>query len=338
MARGSLPLKVRIPGCQPVRRLSGTTDPEVLKRLKHMLYALHEQGRDDLVNAIAAGKLKPLQVLTLYRFRRLDQLPHAEELPIFAETWPGWLETTEYSDEHKDHFRKCFTTLGKYLPREATLGDLVKGLEAYRDAMRAHPRSVNMMKSHVQAFLRSLLGKRHQAYLEAVDMPKLRERPVLRRNPLTANRLHQVVKDLGPRYGANAWSMALTGMGWKEYTGRWEREGVGLRIHGTKTQGRDRLIPMVGLISRPQGCLFSFRQHLREHGLTPYDLRRTFTGLMVEAGVPRPRRKAYMGHTADDITALYEAQEVREYLTRDAERMQQLLGLPTGGPLLAVVG
>jgi integrase len=337
-ARGSLPIKVRIPGCEPVRRLSGTTDPKVRDRLTAMLHTLHEQGRDDLVNAVARGTLKPLQVYNLFRFRRLDELPHADELPAFTEVWPQWLEGTDYSDAHKDHFRKAFTALERLMPADASLADLVKALDTYRDRMRAYPRSVNMMKSHVQAFLKAQLGPRHHCYLQAVDTPKLRERPVLRKNPLTPNRLQQVVQDLGPRYGGNAWSMAITGMGWTEYIGRWEREGVGLRIHGTKTAGRDRLIPMVGLISRPQGCLFSFRQHLKEHGLTPYDLRRTFTGIMVEAGVPRPRRKAYMGHTADDITALYEHQEVVEYLTRDAERMQALLGLPAGGPLLAVVG
>ena len=338
MARGSLPLKVRIPGCQPVRRLSGTTDEKVRDRLKAMLHTLHEQGRDDLVNAIARGTLKPLQVYTLFRFNRLSELPHADELPVFADLWPGWLEAMDYSDDHKDHVRKCFTALERYLPAGATLANVVAGLEAYRDAMRAHPRSVNLMKSHVQAFLRAQLGKRHRCYLDAVDLPRLRERPVLRKNPLTANQLFQVVQLLGPKYGANAWSMATTGMGWREYRGHWEREGIGLRIHGTKTGGRDRLIPMVGPVSRPQGCLFSFREALRKHNLVPYDMRRTFTGLMVEANIPRPRRKAYLGHAADDITAIYEHQEVVEYLTQDAERLQRLLGLPSGGPVLAVVG
>lgn len=104
--------------------------------------------------------------------------------------------------------------------------------------------------------------------------------------------------------------MATTGMGWREYSGRWEREGEGLRIHGTKTGHRDRLIPLVGPITRPTTTIFASRYHLTAAGVTPYDLRRTFAGLMVEANIPRPRRRAYMGHTADDMTALYEAQEV----------------------------
>ena len=59
--------------------------------------------------------------------------------------------------------------------------------------------------------------------------------------------------------------------------------------------------------------------------------------LMIEAGVPRPRRKSYMGHTAEDITALYEFQEAKDYLVRDAEKMRAVLGEPEGGPQLAMV-
>ncbi len=120
-------------------------------------------------------------------------------------------------------------------------------------------------------------------------------------------------------------------MGWKEYCGRWEREGDGLRIHGGKTEWRDRLIAWVGPIVPPRTTIYAYRYHLTKQGVTPYDVRRTFAGLMVEADIPRPRRRAYMGHSADDITAIYEAQEVREYLTKDAERLRAVLGVPPAG-------
>ena len=58
---------------------------------------------------------------------------------------------------------------------------------------------------------------------------------------------------------------------------------------------------------------------------------------MVEANIPRPRRRAYMGHSADDITAIYEAQEVREYLLKDAERLRAVLGVPPQGPGIRLV-
>jgi integrase len=79
-----------------------------------------------------------------------------------------------------------------------------------------------------------------------------------------------------------------------------------------------------------------FRKRLKALGITPYDLRRTFAGLMVEAGIPRPRRKLYLGHTADDITSLYEWQEVRDYLRNDAAKIRAILGEPEGGPLLRI--
>jgi hypothetical protein len=139
----------------------------------------------------------------------------------------------------------------------------------------------------------------------------LKSRVKRKSHPLTPDQLRELVRRLGEPYGPMAWTMATTGMGWKEYTGPWEREGEGLRIHGTKTGGRDRLIPIVSLLYRPVGTIHPFRYRLS--------------------------RKSYMGHAAGDITGLYEAQEVREYLVRDAERMREYLGEPIEPPTLRVM-
>lgn len=339
MPRGSLPLKVRIPGCEPIRRASGTTDKKVRRALVRMLHTLHEQGRDDLVNAIARGTLKPLQVYTQFRFNRLADLPHADELPRFREAWRAWLENMDCSDDHRTSTRFYFQRFEQRLPETATIGDIVPLLQTLRGEMRQRARSFNLAKSNVQAFLRDTLGRRHKAWLDAAEVPELKVIPKRKRHPLTADQLRDLVRKLGEPWGPMAWTMATTGMGWKEYTGPWEREGEGLRIHGTKTGGRDRLIPLVSLLYEPVGSIHAFRWHLTKHGngVTPYDLRRTFAGLMVEAGIPRPRRKHYLGHTAEDITALYEAQEVRDYLTRDAEKIRGVLDEPPAGPTLQVV-
>jgi hypothetical protein len=125
--------------------------------------------------------------------------------------------------------------------------------------------------------------------------------------------------------------------GWKKYCGRWEREGDGLRIHGGNTAGRDWLIPWVGPIAPPRTSIYAYRYHLSKEAVTPYDSPAHLAGLMVEANIPRPRRRAYLGHSADDITAIYEAQEVREYLTKDAERLRHVLGVPPSGPGIRLV-
>lgn len=338
--KGSLPLKVRLPGCPPIRRASGTHDAKVRKALVRMLHVLHEQGRDDLVNAIARGTLKPLQVYTQFRFNRLQDLPHADELPLFRETWRRWLEGQDYSDDHQKNTRLYFERFEKRLPDTATIGDIVPLLAQLRAEMRHHARSFNLAKSNVQAFLRDTLGHRHKAWLDAADIPELKVKPTRLKHPLTPDQLRDLVRKLGVPWGPMAWTMAITGMGWKEYVGEWEREGDGLRIHGTKTGGRDRLIPLVGLLHGPVGTIYAFRWHLQkvtDRRVTPYDLRRTFMTLMVEAGVPRPRRRLYMGHAAEDITALYEFQEVREYLLKDAERMRVALGEPPRGPAIQLI-
>jgi hypothetical protein len=339
MTRGSLIIKVRLPGCNPIRKASGTHDPAMLKKLVRMVHTLHEQGRDDLVNAIAAGRLKPLQVYSTFRFNRLDDLPHAEELARFEDVWPAWIDMLQGAD-HRRACRGYCERLAKLMPRDASLAAIVPALKEYRVLHATNPRTFHHAHHAMRALLRDILGRRHRLYHDVADIPALKSRVKRKSHPLTPDQLRELVRRLGEPYGPMAWTMATTGMGWKEYTGPWEREGEGLRIHGTKTGGRDRLIPIVSLLYRPVGTIHPFRYRLSRESndlTTPYDLRRTFAGIMVEAGIPRPRRKSYMGHAAGDITGLYEAQEVRGYLVRDAEKMREYLGEPIEPPTLRVL-
>lgn len=338
--RGTLPLKVKLPGCEPIRRLSGTPDRAMLKKLIRMLHTLHEQGRDDLVNGVASGLIHPLQLYNRWKFHRLEELPHAEEMPLFGPTWRKWLAAMECSDEHRKNTRLYFTRFEKRLRKDATIGDVVALVKDLRVEMRSRARSFNLARANIMAFLRDTVGKRHRFWLEVADVPDLKIIPKRSKHPLSPDALRELIKAMGEPWGPMAWTMATTGMGWKEYSGSWEREGDGLRIHGTKTKGRDRLIPLVSLLHPCEGTIYAFRWHLTKASdgrVTPYDLRRTFTKLMVNAGIPRPRRKLYMGHSPEDITALYEWDEVKEYLTKDAERMRSVLGEPEGGPSLQVV-
>jgi integrase len=338
--RGTLPLKVRLQGCEPIRRLSGTHDRKMRAKLVRMIHALHEQGRDDLVNAIARGTLKPLQVYNRWKFTRLEELPHADELPRFADVWPKWLADLDCSEDHRLATEGYCKRLAALMPKDASLTHLPTALREYRALKRQHPRSFAGAKNTCQALLRDTVGRRHRLWNEVADVPVLRARAMRKKHPLSPDALREVIRKLGEPWGPMVWTMATTGMGWREYHSPWEREGDGLRIHGTKTGGRDRLIPLVSLLHPPVGTLARFRKELRKATdgmVTPYDLRRTFAGLMVEAGVPRPRRKLYLGHSPEDITALYEWQEVRDYLTRDAERIRLVLGEPPEGPALQMV-
>jgi len=70
----------------------------------------------------------------------------------------------------------------------------------------------------------------------------------------------------------------------------------------------------------------TFEDKLRERTseFTAYDLRRTYSNWLESAGVPRTRRRLYLGHGARDVTDFYESHEVTAFLREDAERLAAL--------------
>lgn len=46
---------------------------------------------------------------------------------------------------------------------------------------------------------------------------------------------------------------------------------------------------------------------------------------MEEAGIPRTRRRLYMGHGAKDVTDLYERHDVMAFLLEDRDRLAKFL-------------
>ncbi len=59
--------------------------------------------------------------------------------------------------------------------------------------------------------------------------------------------------------------------------------------------------------------------------MAPKLARKTFDRWMHDAGIPRVRRKRYLGHGKRDVTDDYEWYEVVAYLREDAGKMRALL-------------
>ena len=78
----------------------------------------------------------------------------------------------------------------------------------------------------------------------------------------------------------------------------------------------------------------TFENKVRERvpGIVVYDLRRTYANWLEAAGIARTRRRLYMGHSAGDVTGLYELHEVAASLADDAKKLRAFAGLgePTG--------
>src|SRR5260370_550934 len=78
--------------------------------------------------------------------------------------------------------------------------------------------------------------------------------------------------------------------------------------------------------TRPELTRWGFTSALRRIGLTPYQARKTFDRWLQAAGIPRVRRKRYLGHGKRDVTDDYEFYEVTEYLRDDAAKLRAALG------------
>jgi integrase len=134
---------------------------------------------------------------------------------------------------------------------------------------------------------------------------------------------------------ACAWAMALSGMGPKEYWGKWTLMADRIRVYGTKRASRLRDIPLVQPIAVPTISREAFKQrleHRTKKRVSPYDFRRTFARWMESAGVTRARRVSYMGHAAGDVTSLYERSEIDAHLVADAAKLRTWLGMEPTEP------
>lgn len=123
--------------------------------------------------------------------------------------------------------------------------------------------------------------------------------------------------------------MATTGMHAKEYWGRWHVAADRVHVYGTKRGGRDRDVPLVMRPAVPKYNRRKFEDDLRDRTrmIVVYDLRRTYANWMESAGIPRTRRRLYMGHGEKDVTDLYEHHEVTAFLSEDAKKLQTYLKL-----------
>ena len=337
--RGTLVLKKRFRGLPKIEKASGTSDAKVLDAMHRMCDVLYDQGRLDLLEAMALPnsdrrRLPPMLVYDRYRSGRLDTLPRADALVPLLAQWNDWMAAAKVVAETTRSRRKVRDALLRYLHAGASLTDLPGALRAYRAAAAAHHRTFNLARAACMAFIRDTLGKRHDLYAQVADVPVLKRTAAKRRpRPFTVAELRTHMAAMPKGTALMSWSMATAGMGPKEYF----EDGFTVLpdrvlVHGQKREGRERVVPRVGLVVVPslsrERWVKAFKRASPDH--QPYDLRRTFANLMVEAQIPANRRRAYMGHGARGMTELYETAEVDRWLVEDGAALATVLGEPVG--------
>lgn len=316
---------------------SGTKHAPTFRRLNEMITTLNETGRGDLLREMRDGHLKPLAVYEAFRVNELHRLPTGADLKPLQSAWASWMEMREVSKAQKAADKTAYYALTNPL---VSVGELPEMVTLARKECRheKHPAQFNRIRASALAFVRDTLKRSHRIYGEIRDVPLMKEKKAPERHILSWTEVQSIAEKMNdPRDRAAVYGMALTGMGPKEwYIDGWKLGDGRVTIYGAKRKSRSRIVPAV------QGRLFAvplpdsdvgserdkrrFGERLLSVGaVRPYDLRRTYANWLESAGVPRTRRKAYLGHAGGDVTSIYERHEVAQFLADDAARISAFL-------------
>jgi integrase len=334
--KGTIELRRRFRGLGELRLASGTRNPKTADKLDAMLLTLADAGRYDVLRALQKRQLLVMEVWEHFRSGNLAALPSPAALKQLKPAWDRWLRTFQASDGHRTDAKNYGARLQAIARKSATVRDLPGALRSFRETCAEAGTAVtfNRARAIVQAFLRDTMGRRDEVYGQVQEIGVLKAAPRAVAGGQTPASAKAIAGKL-PLPLARMWlAMCVTGMGPAELEGPWENEGeFGRRIHGTKREGRDRLVPrLFDELPRPAHTGATLRKAMREAkvGATPYDARRTFAHWMEGAGIPRARRKLYMGHGAADVTDLYEAHDVANFLKADQALLGAHLGIVDG--------
>lgn len=327
-----------------IKKHTGTTVPAVRTQISKMLTHLEQNTRFDILRAIKFGQLSMLQVYDAYQRKDLDSLPTAATLKPLAATMRDWIDALEEQEDCSPHHATSLRTSLGYLEEaapKAALHELPHLVEQLRDSLgREHPTSFNRLRSAALAFVRDTRRRSDPMWIQ---IAAIKVRKVVRPPPhalLTPERMRQLFP--APEtdvVDAIAWSMVTTGMHQSEYWGRWETKSDRVHVEGTKRKARVRDIPLVRVPTVPAMHQRTWENKIRNRTkeLTPRSFRQAYIQWLEEAGVPRTRRKMYIGHSAGDTTDLYERKEIAEFLKVDAAKLRTFLELGEGAAAQAVL-
>lgn len=318
-------------GVGRIAKATGTTNPVVRRKMSRMLTALYEDGKLDVLRALRDGDLAFMQVFAAYQAHTVDALPTAATIKPLGPTMQAWIDGLRVPDDVSQDHKESLETSKRYFEGErkaATVNDLPTVLEALRDSLGVrHPRSFNLARAAALAFVRDKFKRSHPLYsaVLAVEPRKVVKKRAAA--PLTLEQLGELFPspDTDP-VDAIAWGMATTGMHAREYWGRWHVAKDRIHVAGTKRSGRVRDVPLLERPRVPSMHRRTWEDKIRERtsAITPYDLRRTYANLLEAAGIPRTRRKLYLGHGVTDVTDLYERHQVDAFLLEDAGKLKAL--------------
>ena len=257
-----------------IRRATGTNDKDVFKAIDTMLTQLYQQGRFDLLESLRDKKLSLMEVYADWRVKGVERLPSAATLGPVIPRWEKWTATLE-----AEHRRVAAgwgkKVIGKHLPDGAAIRALPDAVRAIQHTFAAQPRSANLMRSFVLAFLRDTVGRGSPVYSEVVSLRPVKQPRRTPRAKPTLDDVRTMADVLDAQHAPIVWTLALTGMRPKElWVTPWKVMADRVRIEGSKSAGSFRDVPLLGVITKPAVAHVTFRKafkakYRRVAGLRP---------------------------------------------------------------------
>lgn len=341
-ARGTLMIDLQFP--KPIGRIqkaSGTSDTKVHQQIVSTLRKLHASGKHEILQQLRRGEVKPLHLLALDLEEKLSTATSAIPLKPLSAVKDYVEEADHLSPETK---RGYLGVLNPFLRKSGMDTKIISDIPdllatARRETVKRgrHHRSFNLLRSVMQSYLANdpAFGKGHPLY-HAVRSIKIVGR---RSNPLQPQislsyadvmRVHDRLKH--EHHKAMLLGLYYTGMRKGEYlSNKWNVAADRINIAGTKTVASVRFLPRV-FDPIPARGFQNFEKTLRNLGgelglkIHPHILRHSYAHLLSEAGVPKIRRKIYMGRVAaTDVQESYEVPEIREFLKHDTDAIKSYI-------------
>jgi len=327
--RGTVVLRMSFRGVGRIERSTGFQDPKMLGRLKEMCRTLWEQGRDDVLRDLKAGRVSLRDTWAAYRrgdWRKLPTSAHARAFAPAFETWTDRQVTASY----RRFCLRAQTAIGPV----ATLGDLPHVLTRYRIRCETARQGAmwNRVHSKVRAFLRDEVTTAHELYRAVAAFAPLGEPEKRRANAQRPEEAWAVRTMLGGEVGRIWWMLCCHGLMPDEFfNDKWRVEDGRLHILGTKTITRDRVVPLLTEVTASRLRQGGFASALRRAklGVTAYDGRRSY-GLWCDlADLPEGWKKALLGHQ-QSTTQMYGWRETERMLEETEPKLKRLLAKVLG--------
>ena len=334
--RGTIPIDRSFKGVGRIRIVSGTTDETVYLKMMDTLDNIHDAGNVPTLEALRDGSVTMMEVYSNAIQKGVtSQMTVNLDTPL-KETLTEWLKTHEVKDSTRRSYKQHLDLIYKVCTVTDVVRDLPKRLDTYRRSAikRNIGTTFNRVRAVVMAFAKARYRDTSDFYLSIKQVPSVAiQRKGVGNVALPVTDIVTFTQGMNNKCVEMVWSMCTGGFRLGEYLEEndttWNTTNDRLNIiknnpgHGNKGYTRTVMLPFP--VSKPTLGERQFRRHLetavKKSGLkvSSHTFRKCFSHWMELSGIPRTRRKGYLGHGKSDITDIYEVHDVEKYLRDDAK-------------------